>query len=181
MSRGRWLWKRVKNHLSHSISVRMTAHSQSGYVCIGSQAVGSKQEHFRWRSLTWCLYYTCLLWLLLSVCWVGQIWPNWLTLWGLHTKIPVWIWAKTPVPCALGSWELSKWRLRLVSVLSTRLLFASTTLVDWFLPNPVIWVYSALVAPAWPCCQVHDWQPHESCTWNIVSQELWLPTMGWWE
>lgn len=47
-----------------------------------------------------------------------------LALW-LCTKIPMWVWAKTPIPYALDSWELPKWRLRLVSVLSARVWFSS--------------------------------------------------------
>lgn len=49
--------------------------------------------------------------LLLSGLCVGQIWPNWLTLWGLHTEIPTWIWAKTPVLWTAESSQNEGWDL----------------------------------------------------------------------
>lgn len=112
-------------------------------------------------------------WLLFSVYCIGQIWPHiiWQILpYGLHTRIPIWIRAKTPIPYALESWGLPKWRLGFASTLSTRVTFASATLVDLFLPNPVIQIFSATAASAWPCCQIHDWQADGNHTWNTLGR-----------
>lgn len=108
-------------------------------------------------------------WLLFSFYCIGQIWPS--LPYGLHAKIPMWVRAKPPVPYALEGWGLLKYRLGLVSVFSTRVMFASAALVDLLLPNPIIPVCLATTALAWPCCRVHDWQPHGNPVWNTWRQE----------
>jgi len=91
-------------------------------------------------------------WLLFSVDCIGQVRPN--LPYGLHTKIVTGIRDKTPIPYALESWGPLKCRLGLASALSAGVMFTSATLVDLFLPDPIILIYSATAASAWPSCQI---------------------------